>query len=71
MMAEHGNNKELSEEQLNEQLKQVCLEYQTLVKKSSEMAPKGTSSKKLDPTAENAIDDEDLEGGFTSTLCFY
>lgn len=65
MMAEHGDSQELSEEQkLQLQLQQVSLDYQNLVNKNREMAPKGTSSKKTDPTAENSIDDDDLEGMF-------
>lgn len=62
-MAELGDSQELSEEQkLQSQLKEISLEYQSIVNKSREMAPKGTGSKKTDPSAENGIDDDDLEG---------
>lgn len=65
MMAEHGNSQELSEEQkLQLQLQQVSLDYQNLVNQSREMAPKGTGSKKINLTAGNSIDDDDLEGMF-------
>lgn len=50
------------QQQLNEQLENICLDYQLLVKKGREMAPKGTQSKKSDPNTENVIDDDDLEG---------
>ncbi|XP_055300731.1 UPF0184 protein CG14818 [Sitodiplosis mosellana] len=62
-MAEQSDkSQEISEEQqLNEQLENICLEYQLLVNKSQEMAPKGTQSKKSDPNTENQIDDDDLE----------
>lgn len=64
-MAEHVDSQELSEEQqLKEQLELVCLDYQTLVNKSIEMAPKGTNSRKSDPTAENNVEDDDFEGMF-------
>lgn len=64
-MAEHGDSQELSEEaQLKDQLERICLDYQTLVNNSREMAPKGTNSKKTDPNAENNIEDDDFEGTF-------
>lgn len=64
-MAEHVENQELSEEQeLKEQLERICLDYQTLVKNSQEMAPKGTNSRRTDPNAENNIEDDDFEGTF-------
>lgn len=63
-MAEHVESQELSEEQeLKEQLESICLDYQTLVKNSQEMAPKGTNSRKSDPN-ENNIEDDDFEGTF-------
>lgn len=63
MMAEHENTNELSEEQkLQLQLEEVCSEYQKLVTDSEEMAPKGTGAKRTDPTGENNVDDDDLEG---------
>lgn len=77
MMAEHGKTQELSEEQkLQTQLQQIHLDYQKLVSKHREMAPKGTGAKKTDPSAENSINDEDLEGKSLCThfflifLCF-
>lgn len=64
-MAEHIECQELSEEQqLKDQLELICLDYQSLVNKSSEMAPKGTNSRKSDPTAENNVEDDDFEGKF-------
>lgn len=61
---------ELSEEQqLKEQLEKICLDYQQLIKSSNNMAPKDTNTKKIDPNAENDIDDDDLEGKlFSNTL---
>lgn len=64
MMAEHVDTEELSEEQeLQSQLEKICIEYQTLVKTSQNMAPKGTAAKRTDPTGENNVDD-DFEGMF-------
>lgn len=58
---------ELSEEQqLKEQLEKICLDYQQLIKNSNNMAPKDTNTKKIDPNAENDIDDDDLEGKLSS-----
>lgn len=74
-MAEHGDIQEINQEQqLKDQLEKICLDYQSLVDKSREMAPKGTNTKKTsDPNAENSIDDEDLEGKSLSIslLCIY
>lgn len=69
MMAEHENTKELSEEQkLQSQLEEICLEYQELVEKNVNMAPKGTGAKRTDPTGENNVSDDDLEGIFLFNL---
>lgn len=71
MMAEHGDSVELSDEQnLQSHLQQICLDYQNLLKKSTEMAPKGTGSKKSDPTTENHIEDDDFEGNVSSNHFF-
>lgn len=73
MMAEQSDNcQEISEEeQLKEQLESICLDYQLLINKSREMAPKGTQSKKSDPNTENSIDDEDLEGEWVILNYFF
>lgn len=56
-------NQEISEEkQLQDQLEKINLDYQLLVNKSREMAPKGTNSTKSDPNADNNVNDDDLEG---------
>lgn len=71
MMAEQSeNSQEISEEQqLKEQLESICLDYQLLVNKNREMAPKGTHSKKTpDPNMENDIDDDDLEGEWVISI---
>ncbi|XP_031628881.1 UPF0184 protein CG14818 [Contarinia nasturtii] len=62
-MAEHGDIQEINQEQeLKDQLEKICLDYQSLVNNSREMAPKGTNTKKTpDANAENSIDDDDLE----------
>lgn len=72
-MAEQSDNcQEISEEQqLKEQLESICLDYQLLVNKNREMAPKGTQSTKSDPNTENNIDDEDLEGEWVILYFFF
>lgn len=58
-----SENQDISEEkQLQDQLERICLDYQLLVNKGQEMAPKGTNSRKTDPNTENNVDDDDLEG---------
>lgn len=64
MMADESDENISEEQQLKEQLEQICLDYQTLVNNSREMAPKGTQSNKADPTTENHIEDDDFEGIF-------
>lgn len=61
-MAERDTEQSTEEQRLKDQLDQISLEYQRLVEKSQEMAPKDTNTKKVDPNAENTVDDDDFEG---------
>lgn len=54
-----ATNEQATEEQLREQLEKVCFDYQNLIDKSKDMAPKET--KNVDPNAETALD-EDISG---------
>lgn len=53
-----ATNDKSSEEQLKEQLEQICIDYKQLTDKSKNMPPK--DSKNVDPNAEAV--DEDIEG---------
>lgn len=62
-MAEPDNSS--SEElQLRNELEKISLDYQELLNKSSEMAPKDVNTKKNDPNGENDLNDDEFEGLF-------
>lgn len=54
-----ATNEQPTEEQLKEQLDNICLEYQDLIDKSKDMAPKET--KNVDPKSDGALE-EDIQG---------
>lgn len=63
-----ATNDKSSEEQLKEQLEQICIDYKQLIDKSKNMPPK--DSKNVDPKADANID-EDIEGVFDMQFIDY
>lgn len=58
------DNTSSEELQLRNELEKISLDYQELLNKSSEMAPKDVNSKKNDPNGENELNDDEFEGLF-------
>lgn len=50
--------------QLRNELEKISLDYQDLLKKGSEMAPKDANTKKNDPSGERDLNDDEFEGLF-------
>lgn len=63
-MADSDNNAS-EEHQLKQELEQICTEYQELVLKSQDMAPKDANTKKIDPSGESNVNDDEFEGLFS------
>lgn len=62
-MAEPDNSS--SEElQLRNELEKISLDYQQLLTKSTEMAPKDANTRKNDPSGESDLNDDEFEGLF-------
>lgn len=67
----------MAEPELRNELEKISLDYQELLKKSSDMAPKDANTKKNDPNAESDLNDDEFEGlfwfyfGFVIVMYFF